>query len=82
MHFGLRGQEVQVQIKKSKIEFQSEDAGEFAELSLRAKIVRVGSQDTSLIQLAGCGNPSFTRKGSPKPQSSFPAGPHGKGEKH
>ena len=33
MHFGLRGREVQVQIKKSKIEFKSDDAGEFAELS-------------------------------------------------
>ena len=33
MHFGLRGQEVQVRIKKTYIEFKSDNAGEFIELS-------------------------------------------------
>ena len=33
MHFGLRGHEVQVQLKKSDLEFKEDDSGEFVVLS-------------------------------------------------
>ena len=52
MHFGLRGHEVQVRLKKSDLEFKQDDSGEFVRFylqTLQVRIALVASMDESLL---------------------------------